>query len=124
MKKKIKKLYNIVFQPTLTARLFFMNLESGYLYDIGWINSFKNKMPMDRNCNPLPWVTYSFMEFIYERLDCKMDIFEFGAGNSTLWYASKVNTVTSVEHDQIWYKKIQNDMPANVYINYEALIYH
>ena len=95
----------------------------GYLNEIGWIDSLNNKMPINKDSKPIPWVTYSFIDFISDRLNNTMDIFEYGSGNSTLWYADKVNSVTSVEHDNGWFNKIKNNMPNNVNINYQELIY-
>lgn len=122
MINKIKKVIKVLSQPRLLKLLFSMN-SSGYLHEIGWINSFNNQMPMDKAFEPLPWVTYSFIDFISDRLSKTMDIFEYGSGNSTLWYAKKVNSVTSVEHDENWFEKIKNNMPKNVNINYQTLIY-
>jgi len=85
------------------------------------MNSFKTRLPVDRFGNPLPWVTYSYIYFISDRLDDSMDVFEFGLGNSTLWYANKVNKVTSIEHDKKWYEKFKQMVPSNVTIHYEKL---
>lgn len=103
-------------------RLLTMN-SSGYLNEIGWINSFKNQMPIDKDSKPLPWVTYGFIDFISERLNKSMDIFEYGSGNSTLWYSKKVNSVISIEHDKKWFEKINKSMPENVNIYYQELVY-
>jgi len=123
MISKIKKVINVLTQPKIFKQLISMN-ESGYLNEIGWINSFKNQIPMDKNSKPLPWVTYGFIDFISGRLNKNMDIFEYGSGNSTLWYGEKVNSVTSVEHDKNWYEKVKNSMPKNVTINYQELVYN
>ncbi len=123
MLNKIWKMVDIVTQPKILKQLISMNY-SGYLKEIGWINSFRQEKPVDKDNNPLPWVTYSFIDFIVNRLNNTMEIFEFGSGNSTLWYSSKVNTVTSVEHDSIWFEKIKENMPENVNINYKELIYN
>ena len=122
MLNKIRKIVDIIFQPKMLKKFISMN-SSGYLKEIGWVDSFKHQMPIDKDKNPLPWVTYSFIDFISDRLNTTMDIFEFGSGNSTLWYASKVNAVTSVEHDNIWFEKIKENMPKNVNINYKKLLY-
>lgn len=123
MLNKIRKMIDIVSQPKILKMLLSMN-SSGYLEEIGWINSFKHQIPIDKDRNPLPWVTYGFIDFITHRLNTTMDIFEYGSGNSTLWYATKVNTVTSVEHDIVWFQKIEETMPKNVNINYKNLIYN
>lgn len=105
----------MISQPVLFKQLMSMN-SNGYLNEIGWINSFKTQMPIDHDEKPLPWVTYGF-------IDRTMDIFEYGSGNSTLWHASKVNSVTSIEHDKKWSERIKNTMPKNSTIYYQALEY-
>lgn len=85
----------------------------GYLADIGWFNSFETKMPVDGSGQPIPWVTYSFIDFIKERISSSHNIFEFGSGNSTLFYAKRAGRVVSVEHDKAWFDKIFEGKPAN-----------
>jgi hypothetical protein len=34
-------------------------------------------------------------------------VFEYGSGNSTLWWAERSKQVTSVEDDELWYEKIK-----------------
>lgn len=93
-----------------------------YLYDIGWTNSIITNNVVDLSNNPIPWVTYPFIQFIGERLNSNLDIFEFGSGNSTLYYSNKVATVNSVEHDKLWYDKIKSSMPLNVNLFYCELV--
>jgi hypothetical protein len=85
----------------------------GYLADIGWFNSFRSKMPVDAHNEPIPWVTYSFIDFIRDRIDKSHRIFEFGSGNSTLFYAKRAGKVVSVEHDKAWFDKVYADKPRN-----------
>ena len=122
MINKIIKITSIIFQPKMFIRLISM-YTIGYLNEIGWINSFKKQMPIDKNSNPLLWVTYGFIDFISERLNKSIDVFEYGSGNSTLWYATQVNSVTSVEHDRKWLEKIKNSMPENADMYYQELEY-
>jgi hypothetical protein len=89
-----------------------------YLYDIGWTNSIITGNIVDRSNKPLPWVTYPFIQFIAERLKNTMSVFEFGSGNSTLYYANKAATVDSVDHDKFWFDKIKSSMPSNVNLFY------
>lgn len=85
----------------------------GYLSEIGWFKSFKTKSPVDRNAEPIPWVTYSFIDFIAERIQKEHTVFEFGSGNSTLYYAKRALKVVSVEHDKAWFDKISASKPSN-----------
>jgi hypothetical protein len=95
----------------------------GYLYDIGWVNSIKTQTVVDQLNNPLPWVTYPFIQFIAQRLNNTLEIFEFGGGNSTLYYAGRAASVNGVENDGFWYDKIKNTMPLNVKLFYCELVY-
>ncbi|WP_456403778.1 hypothetical protein [Hydrogenimonas sp.] len=120
MVTKIENLFNVVKQPKLFKKLLSMGY-SGYLKEIGWIDSFLHQRPMDAYGKPLPWVTYSFIDFISERLNKEMDLFEFGSGNSTLWYARRVNRVVSLEHDYRWFVEYKERVPDNVSLFYREL---
>ena len=93
----------------------------GYLKEIGWIKSFNLKKPVDYSENPIPWNTYSYIDFISQRLKKNMSIFEYGSGYSTLYYQKKVNFVASVEHDMGWYNKISLMISNNVKLCHEPL---
>lgn len=122
MKKVVYSILTLLFRREWLIKLLTNKQEKallefthrGYLYDIGWTNSITTESIIDKNGDPLPWVAYPFIHFIGPRLGKNMQIFEFGAGNSTLYYAGKVGMVTSVEHDNGWYETIKNKMPANV----------
>lgn len=113
---KIKTLLRADFS---VIRILLSQLHSGYLLDNGWFQSYKNKTSVDKNGNPIPWVTYPFIDFIYERLNKEIDIFEFGSGNSTLFYATKVKSITTVEHDKQWFNKISKIIPENTKIIFQ-----
>jgi precorrin-6B methylase 2 len=98
-------------------------LSTGYLVDIGWFNALERKIPVGPNDEPLPWITYPAIEFLEIRLRKTLDVFEFGAGNSTLYYASRVRSVTSVEHDSDWHKIIGEAIPSNVTLMFRELVY-
>lgn len=77
----------------------------GYLADRGWFDAYRTQSAIDENGRPIPWVTYSFIDFIDERINKEHDVFEFGSGNSTLFYAGRAKSVVSVEHDRDWFEK-------------------
>jgi hypothetical protein len=93
----------------------------GILDELGWTKSFYKMQSIDRNGNPIPWCTYSFINFIGERLNLNQNIFEFGSGNSTLWYAKKVKSILAVEHDNEWIKQIRPKLPENAKILFKEL---
>lgn len=87
----------------------------------GWFKSVSEEIPIDAQGNPLPWLTYPAVNFIRNRISNNFKIFEYGCGNSTLWWASRVTIVYSCEHDERWYRTMKNSIPQNVFLNYIKL---
>ena len=56
---------------------------------VGWFSEFKTGEPVDKNFEPLPWLTYPFIDFIIERLSKEFSVFEIGNGNSALIFLKK-----------------------------------
>ena len=53
------------------------------LIKIGWFKSFREKSVVDKNDNPIPWWTYSFIDFIEKKLievTKKLDL-NYNSGN-------------------------------------------
>ncbi len=85
-----------------------------YLRHAGWFKSLRARLPVDGGGKPLPWYTYPFIEFVRQKVSAEMKVFEFGSGNSTLWWSERVSYVSSCEHDYNWYSKMRDEMPENV----------
>jgi cephalosporin hydroxylase/SAM-dependent methyltransferase len=85
-----------------------------YLESSGWINSLMAGKPINIESNPLAWYTYPAIEFLENKINKNFRIFEFGSGNSTLWFAEKAQQVISVESDSNWFTYIHNNKPSNV----------
>jgi hypothetical protein len=62
----------------------------------------------------IPWITYSSLYFIEGRINSTMTVFEFGSGASTLWWAKRVASVVSCEHDETWHSRFLGMIPLNV----------
>lgn len=92
-----------------------------YLEQVGWFESVFRRAAVDRDGNPIPWITYPSIAFLEERIKWQMELFEYGSGNSTLWWARRVSRVVSCEHDQSWYEKIVSQVPDNVEYIYSRL---
>jgi len=112
MSNKLNLLFKVFTSPKRLRTLLSFN-DKGYLDEIGWFNAFDSRSPVDQDNNPIPWVTYSFIDFIKERLNRQHTVFEFGSGNSTYFYAKYAGVVVSVEHDKEWYDKIVSTKPEN-----------
>jgi len=96
------------------AYQFLINNKDSYLYRTGWMQSLAEGKPKDKNLNPIPWMNFPMINFLEERLKDNVNLFEFGSGFSTLFFASKVKTVTSVEYDENWFSEMQSTLPKNV----------
>ena len=63
----------------------------------GYFRSALLNKPCDNKGNPLPLLTYPFIEYIYDLNLSHAKMLEFGGGNSTLFFASRVSHIYSVE---------------------------
>ncbi len=84
------------------------------------MSSLVNGTPQNANGEPLPWMNFSVIELLNERLNSTLNLFEFGSGYSTHFYAKRVKSVTSVEYDQQWYEEIDHAKPSNVDLIYQT----
>ncbi|GIK23441.1 MAG: hypothetical protein LC122_04105 [Chitinophagales bacterium] len=122
MIEKIKKIiWNILIKLRIggVVQLF---LASG-LRDDGWFESFNTKRSIDKNGDPIPWCTYPFIKFIEPRLTKDFIVFEYGSGNSTLWYSSRVKEITAVENDKEWFDTVSKKLLSNASVIYRNLDY-
>lgn len=92
---------------------------NSYLHLTGWMQSLKERKPMDHNGNPIPWMSFSAVKFLEERLTPDLNLFEFGSGYSTRFYAERVKAVTSLEYDEKWFDIIKSQVPSNVKIVFQ-----
>ncbi|MBB3696186.1 FkbM family methyltransferase [Flammeovirga yaeyamensis] len=96
-------------------------VKKGFLKQIGWNESIKSFSSIDQNGSYIPWFTYSAIHFLKQRDLSKLNLFEYGSGNSTLWFSDRCQSVHSVEHDKDWYMKIKNNIPSNVKYVFKSL---
>ena len=79
----------------------------------GYMESLKRRRPVWADGSPLPWMNYSVIQFLRERLTPDMTLFEYGCGNSTLFFAERVKEVVSIECDPKWHGEISKNLPSN-----------
>lgn len=62
----------------------------------------------EKNNPGVPWLTQNVVKLLKENVR-KTDVYlEFGSGQSTTWFASRVGKIYSVEHDKSWYSIVKN----------------
>lgn len=106
--KNIKAFINDVL-GLLRIRGFFTSIYTTFIlqYTYGHFLSSTKWSAVDKNGDPIPWFSYPAIEYI-EQFDLSNKIiFEYGAGNSTLFWGKRVKKVISVEDDKNWFDKIK-----------------
>lgn len=69
---------------------------------------------IDRLGCPIPWYTYPAIEYLKQLDLLEKSVFEYGSGNSTIFWASICKNVVAIENDKNWYNKINSKLPNNV----------
>jgi len=92
----------IYLRPLITAIRTFLILEFNFGH---FLSSLKWQSVNCKN-QPIPWFSYPAIEFL-NHLDLrKRKIFEYGSGNSTLYWIKKCAFVFSVESNNKWFNTI------------------
>lgn len=74
----------------------------------GYAKTVEAKLPLSADGLPIPWYTYPAIEY-FNQLNAKgLKVFEYGSGNSSLYWAHKGAEVWSVEHDPDWYENMKS----------------
>ena len=81
------------------------------LRQLGWGLSRKLGVPVDQDGEPIPWYTYPSIRFLEPRIPTDAVVFEYGSGQSTLWWAKRTAKVVSVEHNREWADRLRRRLP-------------
>lgn len=112
----MNRLFHLVLSSLRQTRPYalYQLARSGYLRQHGWLQSVREQRSVDYTGRPVPWITYPCLEFLERRINKRMAVFEYGSGNSTLWWSERVGKVVSREHDFVWYQEMKKHAPSNV----------
>jgi hypothetical protein len=92
-------------------------LRERYLTPRGWDRPLEEG-PVDAQGRPLPWITYAAQEVLSQIVRPNFRVFEFGCGNSSLWWADRVKEVVSIDHDPEWLQRVGQNKPDNLSLLY------
>jgi hypothetical protein len=81
-------------------------------FDYGHLRSALTQSSIDRD-GPVPWYTYPAILYLKQLDFSDSTIFEYGSGNSTLFWAAGAKRVISVEEDPNWYDINRTRIPSN-----------
>jgi hypothetical protein len=118
--RKAWRFLRLLARPALVRKLGTL-ATTGYLAETGWVRSVLGGTVVDARGAPLPWATLPYIDFIAPRLRADWQVFEYGAGASTLFYAARVRAVLAVEHDEAFAVRLQPRLPANARLLVRAL---
>lgn len=79
----------------------------------GQWNSIRCQMAVDAKGCPIPWYTYPAIEYLNNFDFTECDVFEFGSGNSSLYWSLRSKSVVSVEDNQAWYEIVNKSKRSN-----------
>jgi hypothetical protein len=68
-----------------------------------WFRTQSGRNALD---DGFPWITFAATRSLRKLLSSSARVFEYGSGGSTLFLASRVSRVVSVEHDPIWHAAV------------------
>ena len=112
----------------LSKKLMQRLTSNNYLMQTGlwgsWLLSDENQdFFYDENQEINPWWGRTTIDFLKVRLNKSLSVFEWGAGNSTLFWSKNVGDVVSIEYDKEWFEKLKTKIPENVKLRYTELDY-
>src|SRR5438874_8117571 len=87
-----------------------IELYSRHLRPRGW----DQPSVVDGQARPVPWVTYPAYEMLYQLVKPSWKVFEYGCGNSSLWWSTHASEVVSVEHNINWANHVRAQRRANL----------
>lgn len=80
----------------------------------GHAESVRLRRPVDQFGRPLPWYTYPAIEYLSQFDFSNSRLFEWGAGNSSLFWSERFTEVISVERSAEWYAEVKTLAPKNL----------
>ena len=81
--------------------------------DFGQWKSMKSNMCIDAHNKPIPWYTYPATEYLIQ-IDFKdKSVFEYGSGNSSIFWAGRAKDVVSVEDNREWFEIVHKHKSGN-----------
>lgn len=88
-------------------------------YPASVLNAIKSRIPLyfPPDGEARPWFHITAIDYLRNYLKPYMNILEFGAGNSTVWFSPRVKRIVSLEHDQKFADYVAANNLDNVEMN-------
>lgn len=72
---------------------------------------------VDAAGEPVPSYSYPALDLLGSKDFAGRSVLEWGAGQSTLWWAARASHVTAFENDARWYRYLDQQIPGNVVLH-------
>jgi Methyltransferase domain len=82
-------------------------------FDYAHLRSAALRQAVDADGHAVPWYTYPAIEYVRQLDFSDKTVFEYGSGNSTLFWGAAARQVVSAEEDERWYAALRPKLPAN-----------
>lgn len=116
----VKTLLRRLVPPPLRIFLTTVGFYARFASRYGHLRSRLRDDIIDEKGEPLPWYTYPAIEYLSGLDFSQKTVFEFGCGNSTLYWSARAKQVTAVEHDQGYFEYIGGRASRNVTLIHES----
>jgi Methyltransferase domain len=118
-KKMLDHLLNVCGQrlrgiPRTPAEVNYSLQMLSVMRELGWHKSVGVGKPVEARGTAIPWYSYPALEWLGPRVKPSDAVFEYGAGNSTVWFGCRTERVVSVEHDSRWLAQVRGMVGENV----------
>jgi hypothetical protein len=100
LKRRIENSLGPLFDPLYLFYLLIGDLKS-WRYFPKWFSSFRPGRSFIGEAKP--WIPFEATNWLEHYLKPHMQVFEYGSGGSTIFFAERVAEVFSIEHDQKWH---------------------
>lgn len=101
---KIKAFFKVISNAKFFYKMFFY--ESSYFFEKKILQYSKKSLNELGKDEILPWLPLPLVEFLDSKLNKTFNIFEFGAGLSTIWFFSKNQNVFSIDSDKTFIESL------------------
>jgi hypothetical protein len=76
--------------------------------------TFKSRQSFDASGAEIPWFTYPAIEYLKQLDFSEKSVFEYGSGNSTVFWSKRCQSLASIEDNPEWFQQVKCRLPGNV----------
>jgi len=97
-----------------------LGIQHALAFDYGHLTSIEAAASVDCNGNPIPWYTYPAIDFLRQLDFSTKTVFEYGSGQSTIFWSQAAKSVVSVEHDRKWFETVSSKVGPKCQVIFES----